>query len=351
LDPSRSARDAADGVGEGIDQPARAPDRGALHVASVLLLPVLFGCSGDQSALAPAGDEAERVAGLFWTMLAGGGSIWLLVVGAAFYASRLRPGPHSVRSANVLLVWGGVVAPTLILAGLLTYGLALMADLRTPGDGLRIHVSGEQWWWRVSYLAPGRAEVVSANEIRLPLGQRVEIELTSPDVIHSFWIPPLGGKVDMIPGRVNRLVLEPTRTGTFRGVCAEFCGTSHALMAFSVVVMEEAAFTDWLAQEAQAASPPGTPAAEAGKELFLQVGCGACHAVRGTAADGIIGPDLTHLAGRATLAAGTLPNTPEDLVRWIAHAETVKPGSRMPSFTALPGDHLEAIAAYLAGLE
>lgn len=321
-------------------------------VPAIVLLPLMAACSGDQSALAPTGDEAERVAGLFWAMLAGGGVIWLLVVGAAVYASYLQPERHGARSASALLVWGGVVAPTLMLAGLLAYGLAMMVDLRAPGDGLRIRVSGEQWWWRVSYLAPGRAKpVTSANEVRLPLGQRVEIELTSPDVIHSFWIPPLGGKVDMIPGRVNRLVLEPTRAGMFRGVCAEFCGTSHALMAFSVVVMEEAAFADWLAKEAQAASEPTTAAAEAGKELFLQVGCGACHAVRGTEADGAIGPDLTHLAGRATLAAGTLPATPEALVRWIAQAETIKPGSRMPSFGALPADHIEAIAAWLGGLE
>jgi cytochrome c oxidase subunit 2 len=170
-------------------------------------------------------------------------------------------------------------------------------------------------------------------------------------VIHSFWIPSLGGKVDMIPGRRTRLVLEPTRTGAFRGACAEFCGTSHALMAFSVVVLEEAAFEDWLAQEATAATAPGSPAAARGQELFLQVGCGACHTVRGTEADGTIGPDLTHLASRATLGAGTFPNTFDDLVRWIAHTEEVKPDVRMPSFGALPREHIEAIAAYLEGLE
>jgi cytochrome c oxidase subunit 2 len=239
-----------------------------------------------------------------------------------------------------------------VLAGLLTWGLALMADLRQPGDGLEIAVSGEQWWWRVDYRMPGRdAPVASANEVRLPRGQRVELELTSPDVMHAFWIPSIAGKVDMIPGRVNRLVALPTRTGTFRGVCAEFCGESHALMAFSVEVMEPAAFEQWLAQQAAGAIAPATPLAAQGQALFDQVGCGACHAVRGTAAEGTIGPDLTHLAGRATLAAGILPNDREALVRWIGHAETIKPGSRMPSFGMLPEGHIQAIAAYLEGLE
>jgi cytochrome c oxidase subunit 2 len=195
------------------------------------------------------------------------------------------------------------------------------------------------------------APVTSANEVRLPRGQRVEFELTSPDVIHAFWIPSIAGKVDMIPGRVNRLVVEPTRTGSFRGVCAEFCGESHALMAFSAVVMEPAAFEEWLAQQAADAGAPATPVAARGQELFDQVGCGACHTVRGTTAQGTIGPDLTHLAGRSTLAAGVLPNSHEALVRWITQTETIKPGSRMPSFGALPADHVEAIASYLEGLE
>jgi cytochrome c oxidase subunit 2 len=313
----------------------------------------LSACSGQQSALDPAGEGAERIAGLFWIMAGGAGLIWILVIGTVVYATRIAPGPHSARTGNVVLLWGGVVVPTLVLAGLLTWGLALMADLRfAPGDGLKIAVSGEQWWWRVAYHVPGRdAPVSSANEVRLPRGERVEFELTSPDVIHSFWIPSIAGKVDMIPGRTNRLVVLPTRAGTFRGVCAEYCGTSHALMAFSVEVMEPAAFEQWLAQEAQGAAPPATPEARLGQELFEQVGCGACHAVRGTAAEGTIGPDLTHLAGRATLAAGILPNDRDALFRWITQAESIKPDSRMPSFGALPAEHVGAIAAYLEGLE
>ena len=320
--------------------------------ALLLGLIALTACSGPQSALDPAGAGAARIAGLFWIMLGGAALIWILVIGLAVYAARSRPGRDAERTASALLLWGGLVVPTAVLAGLLTWGLALMADLRARGDGLEIAVSGEQWWWRVDYRMPGRdAPVASANEVRLPRGQRVELVLTSPDVIHAFWIPSIAGKVDMIPGRVNRLVVEPTRTGAFRGVCAEFCGESHALMAFSVEVMEPAAFEEWLGQQAEGAAAASTPEAAVGEELFSQVGCGACHAIRGTAAEGSIGPDLTHLADRATLAAGILPNDREALVRWITQAETIKPGSRMPSFGMLPEDHVEAIAAYLEGLE
>ena len=334
--------------------PAGRERRGSFGV--LLLAPLvlaLTACSGPQSALDPAGEGAERIASLFWIMVAGAALIWILVIGAVFYATRVAPEHrHAERTGSLLLLWGGLVVPTAVLAGLLTWGLALMGDLRAPGDGLEIAVSGEQWWWRVDYHMPGGdAPVASANEVRLPRGQRVEIELSSPDVIHAFWIPSLGGKVDMIPGRVNRLVLEPTRTGIFRGVCAEFCGESHALMAFSVEVMEPAAFEQWRARQAEGAAAPATPEAADGQALFDQVGCGACHAVRGTAAAGTIGPDLTHLADRATLAAGILPNDRDALVRWIGHAETIKPGSRMPSFGMLPQDHVEAIAAYLEGLE
>jgi cytochrome c oxidase subunit 2 len=323
--------------------------RVAARLLPTTALFLLSACSGQQSALAPAGMEAERVADLFWIMLLGAAAIWILVVGTAVYASRIRPGRHPERAARVLLLGGGVAFPTVALAALLGHGLSLMPELRAPGDGLKIVVAGEQWWWRVRYQVPGRPEpITSANEVRLPLGERVELELTSPDVIHSFWIPSLAGKVDMIPGRITRLVLEPTRTGEFRGVCAEFCGTSHALMAFRVVVMEKPAFADWLARQEADAAAEGS---DRGGRLFHQVGCGSCHTIRGTAADGKIGPDLTHLADRRSLAAGILPMTRDALARWIAKTDEVKPGSRMPAFGALPKDDIEAIAGYLEGLE
>lgn len=324
-------------------------------MCSLVLLPAalgLAGCDGPQSALDPAGAGAERLAQLFWVMLSAAVLIWVAVIGGAIYATRLRPEGHRTHTARAVIIGGGVVFPTIVLTALLSYGLYLMPGLRAQGDGLRIEVSGEQWWWRVRYWPPGAVQpVVSANEIRLPVGEKVEFVLDSPDVIHSFWIPPLGGKLDMIPGRTNRLLLEPTRVGEFRGACAEYCGTSHALMAFAVVVMERDAFASWLAQQAATAAEPADEEARTGRDLFLQVGCGGCHTVRGTAADGTIGPDLTHVGSRRTLGAGILPNERQALIRWIAATETVKPGSRMPSFGALRDAELAAIATWLMGLE
>ncbi|MBA2491670.1 MAG: cytochrome c oxidase subunit II [Gammaproteobacteria bacterium] len=317
--------------------------------ASVL---ILAGCAGPQSALAPSGLEAAWVAQLFWVMLIGAGLIWTLVIGFAIYVTRLNPQAHSEKAAGRLIVWGGVVFPVTVLGALLIYGLALMPALRAPGGGLRIEVSGEQWWWRVKYSPPGRAApVTSANEIRLPVGQRSEIILTSPDVIHSFWIPSLAGKVDMIPGRINRIVLEPTETGVYRGQCAEYCGTAHALMAFSVVVMPRDKFAQWLEQEARPAATPRAPRIEKGRNLFLVTGCGACHTVRGTRARGVIGPDLTHVGSRRTIGAGTLVSNTKSIARFIAQTQRIKPGVRMPSFGMLPGKDIDAIAAYLESLE
>jgi cytochrome c oxidase subunit II len=319
--------------------------RGALACVSAV---VLSACEGPQSALAPAGVGAENIAQLFWAMLIGAGLIWLVVVGFAIYVTRVSPRAHSEKTASRLILWGGFVFPVVVLAALLSYGLVLMPSLRVAGDDLRIAVSGEQWWWRVRYLPPGaKRPIVSANEIRLPVGERVEITLTSPDVIHSFWVPPLAGKVDMIPGRRNRLVIEATRTGVYRGVCAEYCGTSHALMAFSAVVMEKADFDAWLAQQARPAAA-GMPR---GRKLFLATGCGACHTIRGTPARGQIGPDLTHVGGRKTVGAGILPNNATSIARWIAHTQRLKPGVRMPSFGMLPEREIAAIAAYLASLK
>ncbi|WP_237182619.1 cytochrome c oxidase subunit II [Roseomonas marmotae] len=315
--------------------------------AAWLLLPLLLaGCSGRQSALDPSGYEAEAVARLFWWMTAAGGVIWLLVVGLALYATQRGGRPWPARRAARLILACGAVLPTLLLAVLLVFGLRMMPELRAPGEGLRIAVQGEQFWWRLRYELPDGRRFDTANDVRLPLGSRTEFLLTAQDVIHSFWIPALGGKMDLIPGTTNRLVLEPRRTGRFRGVCAEFCGASHALMAFDVEVMEPVDFEAWAARQASAATPPMND----GAALFLARGCGACHTVRGTEASGRIGPDLTHLGARPSIAAGILPNTAENIDRFIRHAREVKPAARMPSFDMLPAAESAAIAAWLGSL-
>ena len=312
-----------------------------------------MGCDGPQSALEPAGRAAERIVYLFWWMTAGAVFFWIAVIALAIWAIRTPPEAHNQRRASLLIIGGGAVVPTIVLAVLVIYGLAPLPELLAPApyDALRVTVSGEQWWWRVQYQTGAGEPVLLANEIRLPVGEPVEFRLESPDVIHSFWIPSLGGKIDMIPGRITRLSLTPTKTGVFRGACAEYCGSSHAWMSFYVVVEEKEAFHRWLTNQQSPGSPPSEPAAMRGQELFLANGCGACHMIRGTPANGVVGPDLTHVGSRLSIGAGMLPNNSETLLRWIAHTEQVKPGVLMPSFGMLPDEDLKALAVYMEALK
>lgn len=302
-----------------------------------------------QSALSPAGRGAERIAELFWWMTGAAAAVWLAVAALAVWAVLGGPAKARPSAQRAMIVWGGAVVPAVALGALLAYGLSLLPGLlaAVPPGTLKISVVGEQWWWRVRYLPAQGEPFETANELRLPVGEPVELELLSADVIHSFWIPSLGGKMDMFPGRTTRLVLEPTRTGRFRGVCAEYCGASHALMAFDVVVLEKPEFELWLERQRR---PAVEPSAAEGRELFLANGCAACHTIRGTAADGVIGPDLTYVGGRLSLAAGTLPPGKDSLKRWIAKTHEVKPGALMPHFGMLPPGELDALAAYLESL-
>lgn len=310
-------------------------------------------CDGPQSALAPAGAEADRLSDLFWAMTIGAVVIWAAVVALSLYAVYFRKRAITEKAATRLVVGGGVIFPTVVLAGLLVYGLAMLPGLLEPAPqgSLRVHVVGNQFWWRVRYERPGAKPVELANEIRLPAGQPVDFILESQDVIHSFWIPSLGGKMDMIPGRTTRLTLRPLKQGVYRGTCAEYCGASHALMAFAVVVEEPAAFDRWLSAQAAPAAPPSTAAAARGRDVFLSSGCGACHTVRGTAADGVTAPDLTHVGGRRTIAAGILETTPDRFTQWVSHPERIKPGVWMPHFTMLPEAERVDLGVFLAGLE
>jgi cytochrome c oxidase subunit 2 len=304
-----------------------------------------------QSALATAGRDAERIADLFFVMTVGGLIVWVAVVALAVYAIRARE-TYTERAANLLVIGGGVALPTVVLAALLAYGLPVLPQILTPAPegSLQIDVTGKQWWWRVRYVTD-KGVVETANELRLPVGERVNLRLVSTDVIHSFWVPSIAGKMDLIPGRVTHLALEPTRTGVFRGACAEYCGTSHALMAFHVVVMERDEFDAWLDHQAQPAEAPPHAEAAHGQAAFIANGCTACHTIRGIPSTGTLAPDLTHVGSRLRIGAGTLPNEPEALVRWIAQTDTVKPGVHMPEFRALPPAELSALASYLESLK
>lgn len=317
------------------------------------LAPALSACSGIQSALDPAGEEAVQVATLFWVMAIGAAIIWASVVALSLYASRWKRQAIPEAAAGGLIFWAGVAFPVTVLTALLAYALWLMPSLRPFSGGeqasLRIEVVGSQFWWRVVYHRAGAPGVVSANEVRLPVGERVEFSLTSADMIHSFWIPVLGGKMDLIPGRANRLSLRATKAGTYRGQCAEFCGASHALMAFPAIAMEPADFDAWL--DARAGPSGGIEAASRGRDLFFREKCGDCHRVDGTEARGTAGPDLSHVGSRLTIGAGLMTNDVETMGRFVAHSTSMKSGSQMPSYLHLSTQELSDIAVWLKGLQ
>ncbi|MEH3098800.1 cytochrome c oxidase subunit II [Sphingomonas adhaesiva] len=306
---------------------------------------------GRQSVFSTFGTEAASLASLTWWMVAGAVVIFVWVAMLMVLAMRAREGALTHAQGMKLVLWAGGVIPTIVLLTLLVVTLPQMRPLRAGPADLRIAVQGEQFWWRVQYRPNGAAAVVDANEVRVPVGRRVVFQLTAGDVLHSFWVPGLAGKMDMVPGRTNTLVVEATRAGRFRGQCAEFCGLSHALMAFDVIAMEPAAFDRWLATREGAAAPGGGRGAQA----FASFGCTACHAIGGggDAAPrwSAIGPDLRHIGARTTLGAGVMPMTRANLVRFIREAPGVKPGARMPAYPHMSVADAGAIAAYLETLK
>lgn len=314
---------------------------------------LLAACAGEQSALDPAGEAATQISRLFWQMCAGAGLIWVAMVALTLFATYREPSARSAAHGRLLIVGGGVILPTLLLALLLVYGLRMLPPLlaAAPPGSLQIHITAEQYFWRVRYTQPDGREVELANELRLAAGQPAQLVLDARDVIHSFWVPALAGKVDMIPGRRTQLQLLPTRKGVFRGTCAEYCGTSHALMSLHVMVLEPDELTRWLREQAQPARVPVEPEAVRGAALFTQNGCGACHSVRGTHARGVVGPELTHVGSRSSLAAGTLRNEPAQFTRFLAELDQIKPGTGMPHFGMLPRADLRALGAYLEALQ
>jgi cytochrome c oxidase subunit II len=325
---------------------------------AVVLIPVLAaglsGCAGVQSALTPRGTEAEEIDALFRTVTMICVVITVLVLAATALALR---GPGRLRrylAAEWVVTIGGIAVPVVVLSGLLVYGLVVMqagAARSERAEGPGVTITGKRWWWRVVYEGSDGREIVSANELRLPVGRAVALKLETDDVIHSFWAPQLAGKLDMIPGRTNVLTLEATAAGISRAQCAEYCGGAHAMMAMFVVTLDQADYESWLQREAQPAMAPSSEIGQRGARLFVENGCGACHAVRGTEASGTIGPDLTHVGSRHSIAAGTLGNNAKAFARWIVENQHIKPGNLMPPYRTLSADELAAIATYLDGLE
>ena len=329
--------------------------RGRARSAAACLPAVLAaGCGSNQSITSPVTDPAREIDTLWWSMFAVGMVIFLAVMALLVLAfirrHRATDPAKAERMSYAVILGGGMFAPVVVLAVLFAFVIRVMPAVSAPAPGstrLTVEVIGHQWYWEVRY--PGTT-AVTANEIHLPVGTPVRIVARTADVIHSFWVPRLNRKIDMIPGRTNSIELDVPRVGTYRGQCSEFCGLGHAEMAFQVIVQPQAAFRTWLDHEAQPAQAPSAGPAQAGEQEFTTASCADCHTIRGTSADGKVGPDLTHLGSRRTLAALTIPNTPGDLMQWIENPQGWKPGSRMPGFASLPVSARRALVAYLEGL-
>jgi cytochrome c oxidase subunit 2 len=335
------------------------------RASPILVTLALSGCGGVQSAAGRDGTEGALIGRLFDVFLWVTAAVYLFVLGYLIFATlrgrrHLReaagiqgePPPPAERGWRTALI-AFVGATALILAGLtIATWLTDRALARGEADpALEIEVIGHQWWWEVRYLDPVASRIVrTANELHLPAGRTTRIVLKSPDVIHSLWIPNLAGKQDLIPGRIADLSLHPKRAGVYRAQCAEFCGAQHARMALDVRVEAPGDFARWY--EAQLAPPPipAGGAALAGYNLFQSRQCASCHAVAGTPASGMVAPDLSHVAGRRSLAAGTLPMSRANLARWVADPQAVKPGNNMPKVPLSEGE-LAAITAYLETLK
>ncbi len=311
------------------------------------------GCTGSQTVLAPMGPQAAQLNWLLWSFILICGIIWLLVMFVLVLALRYAAVPSQRGERRAAVIVGVSVAASALVIIVLTVmsyaatrGLSVAAD-----DPLVIRLRGYQWWWEVTYTdrRPDRM-LVTANEIHVPVGHPVNIELSAADVIHSFWVPNLVGKQDLIPGRRNDLTFTASRPGVYRGQCAEFCGLQHAHMALLVIAEEPAAFEAWRDAQLQVARPPETIEQEAGRTFFVSQPCAACHTVRGTNAAGTLGPDLTHVASRRTIAAGLLETTRGSLAAWIADPQTIKPGNNMPMVTMTP-EQLRAVSAWLVDLQ
>jgi cytochrome c oxidase subunit 2 len=344
-----------------VDEGRRARRRAPARLAWLLPLALLAaGCGNDQDALAPKSHASSDIASLFWWMM---GIAWVglaVVVGLMLLAWRRarrraadRPDDPKAgeRTAWRVVVGAGVIFPIVLIAALFVVAdIFVIGTTQAPAKGatrLTIRVIGHQWWWEVRY--PGTT-AVTANEIHIPVRTPVRVEVSTADVIHSFWVPRLNRTIDTIPGKRNAVELYADAVGRYRGQCDEFCGLQHAHMAFYVVADPPAVYRRWLANQAKPARAPATAEARRGRELFVHGSCGDCHTIRGTSATSHVGPDLTHLATRSTLAALTIPNDRSHLAEWIEHAQQVKPGNQMPDLR-LGGARLRALLAYLEGLK
>ncbi len=317
------------------------------------------GITSPQSALAPASPQAARISDLWWLMFTICSVVFVAVIATLLYAVFHRRAATSQSAEagaerRMTIAVGGAVAATaailfVLLVASISSGRGLASS--TGPAAVTIEVTGHQWWWEVQYADPEPSRrVTTANEIHIPVGQPVLFKLKARDVIHSFWVPNLHGKRDLIPGHETTIALQAERPGMFRGQCAEFCGYQHAHMALLVIAEPPEQFSAWLEHQRRPAVQPGNAHQRRGLEVFLASSCVMCHTIRGTPAGGRVAPDLTHLSSRLTLAAGTLPNTPGHLAGWIIDPQAIKPGNKMPP-NVFDAEDFQALLAYLQSLQ
>jgi cytochrome c oxidase subunit 2 len=297
-----------------------------------------------------AGSESAHIAGLWWLMFGMGAGVYAIVAGLIIWAvlrGRRGKGEGAV-SDDAWIIWGGIGIPVVILLVLALATVKVTSELRKPSPhAVNLEVEAKDWYWSVTYLGDG---FTTANEIHLPVDQPVAIGLDSDNVIHSFWVPQLAGKLDVIPGQHNVLRFTPQKVGTYRGECAEFCGIEHARMGFLVVVQTQADFGVWLANQEATPLPPDDEAAAEGQMVFMSQACAGCHTIRGTQAQGSVGPDLTDVGGRQTIGGDVLLNTADNMKSWISDAQIYKPGALMPPIN-LTKAQLDNVVTYLEGLK
>jgi cytochrome c oxidase subunit 2 len=317
----------------------------------------LTACDAPLSVFSRASDSAARVSTLGWFMIILSGIIYVGVM-TAMVAAMLRNRRRNPVDVDLTergvgwIVWGGAIMPALALLATFVVGVAAMGRYPEPPPALTIHVTAKQWWWQVDYEFPNLPDHFrTANEIHIPVGKSVRVLLTSADVIHSVWVPRLQGKLDVIPGETNDLRLLARQPGIYAGTCAEFCGAQHAHMGLMVVADDSTSFARWATRQLADGAAPHDSVTLAGQRLFVTGPCALCHTVRGTPANAQIAPDLTHVGGRLALAAGTLPNTLGNLEGWIANAQSLKPGTKMPTITMYSGAELRALATYVESLK
>lgn len=326
--------------------------RGLAMLAAVTFM--LTACSGPQSMLDPSGQGARDSANIWWLMFWLGTIVFVTVLSVLFFAifrgSSGREAAMSQRGRHRTVILGGVIIPIIIIAVVFAGSTSALFDtgkLRGNADVV-IDVISHQYWWEVRY---PNDDVVTANEIHIPANREVELRLTSVDVIHSFWVPQLHGKIDMMPGKTTSITIRADEPGTYRGQCAQFCGVQHANMAFLVIASEEEAYRDWVAHQQQPAAEPAEGSlVERGRDVYMSSACVYCHTINGTPSQGTLGPDLTHFGSRETLGAGILPNNTGNLAGWIIDPQEIKPGNAMPAVN-MTGADLQALLEYLNSLD